>query len=391
MVFCFHYVASPAPRNNDDDGYDLVIPRLILFVVIPVVIVLILMVAIPVLSLWVWRLCKLRRMKDRLTIAETVRTGDDTLEHGRLTRGTFHNTHADTSFSVADQTLPQSQQTSPALQTSPYVPRFPAPPPPTSYQQQQPPPPPPPELQSDALESTSEVAVDVQLPSNMPPARFLGDRTSTISGAFDVLAAVTAAEAKKRHSTVSGDGPSSITRSSSSAFRRWERPTTPPPPPPPPTNGAPAIPPKPNSPTRHLMGQQPPAATGEEDETDEPLYEPIPGDQPEAVTGHQVTAGGDDDDTYVIDNIQQSPSTSDQDDTYDIPIPYSNSPPYEIMTSSNSAPPPRPPKPNKSQNPLDQLVQEEDPVNQEAEFDREVSNSSQIDDTYEVLDLNDND
>ena len=367
------------------------------------------MVAIPVLSLWAWRLYTLKSMKDRLAIAEAVRTGDDTLEQGRLTRGTFQNTLADTSFSVADQTLPQSQQTSPLPprpQTSPYVPRSPAPPPPTSHQQQQlppPPPPPPPELQSNALESTSEVAVDVELPSNMLPSRILGDRTSTMSGAFDVLAAVTAAEAKKRHSTISGDGPSSMKRSNSSAFHKWERPTTPPPPPPPPTNGVPAIPPKPNSPIRHLMDQQPSAAIGEENQLDEPLYEPIPGDQPDryvAVTVHHITAGGDDnnthddeyddtyDDTYVIEDIHQSPPTSSQYDTYDVPRSQSNSPP---PTSSNSVPPPRPPKPNRSENPLDQLVQEEDPINQVADCDREVSNLSQVDATYEVLDLNDND
>ena len=367
------------------------------------------MVAIPVLSLWAWRLYTLKSMKDRLAIAEAVRTGDDTLEQGRLTRGTFQNTLADTSFSVADQTLPQSQQTSPLPprpQTSPYVPRSPAPPPPTSRQQQQlppPPPPPPPELQSNALESTSEVAVDVELPSNMLPSRILGDRTSTMSGAFDVLAAVTAAEAKKRHSTISGDGPSSMKRSNSSAFHKWERPTTPPPPPPPPTNGVPAIPPKPNSPIRHLMDQQPSAAIGEENQLDEPLYEPIPGDQPDryvAVTVHHITAGGDDnnthddeyddtyDDTYVIEDIHQSPPTSSQYDTYDVPRSQSNSPP---PTSSNSVPPPRPPKPNRSENPLDQLVQEEDPINQVADCDREVSNLSQVDATYEVLDLNDND
>ena len=406
IIFCFFIALSPTRTHNkeDDDEYDLIIPRLILFVVIPVVIVLILIVAIPVLSLWVWRLCKLRQTKDRLTITEAVRTGHDTLEQGRFTRGTFHNTYVDTSFSVVDQTLPQSKQTSPGSQASPYVPRSPAPrspaprspaprspapPPPTSHQQQQPPPPPPPqplplpELQSNALGSTSE---DVELPSNI---HIIGNRTSTLSGSFDVLAAVTAVEAKKRHSTVSGDGPNSMKRSNSSAFPQWERPTTPPPPPPPTTNRAPAILPKPNSLNRHLMGQQPSAAT-EDDQIDEPLYEPIPGDRPDeyvAMTDHQTTDCGDDlyDDVH---SIHQSPSTSNQYGTYDFPSTYPNLPPYEITTS---VPPPRPPKPNSSQNPLDRLVQEEDPLNQAAELDREVSNLSQIDATYEVLHLNDSD
>ena len=390
--FCTFLITVPsAPQSNDDD-YDLIIPRLVLFVVIPFVIVLVLMVVIPVATVWAWRLYKLRRMKDRLTIAEAVRTGDDTLEQGRLTRGTFHNTHADTSFSVNDQTLPQSQQTSPApprSQASPYVPGSPAPPPPASYQRQPPQPPlppqprPPPEFQSNMLQSTSQVVVDVEIPYDMPPAHVIGDRTSTMSGAFDVLAAVTAAEAKKRHSTVGNA--TSIKRSNSSAFRQWERPTTPPPPPPPPANGAPVIPPKPNSPIRHLMDQHP--VDGEEDL---PNYESIPGaqqDDYEVITIHQVTTSGNDDEDDTYDDVRQLPVTSDQYDTYDVPTPYPNSASYD---DSTSVPPPRPPKPGTSQNPLDKLVQE-DPLNQTPDLDREISNLSQDDVTYEVLDLNDND
>ena len=389
-----------APQSNDDD-YDLIIPRLILFAVIPFVIVLVLMVVIPVATVWVWRFCKLRRMKDRLTLAEAVRTGDDALEQGRLTRGTFHNTHADTAFSVPNQTLPQSQQTShapPRSQTSPYAPRSPAPrspapPPPTTHQQQQPLPPPQPpsplEVQVNALQRTSEVVVDLEIPSNMPQAHAIGDRASIISGGFDVLAAVTVAEAKKTKRRSRVGSATSMKRTNSSAFRQWERPTTPPPPPPPPplpppTNGV-------HSPIRHLMGQQPYAVDyGDEDLPDEPLYEPIPGaqlDDYEVMTAQEVTTpdGFIDDDTYVIDSIDQSAPTNTQCDTYDVPRSYSNSPSYEV-SASNSVPPPRPPKPSEFQNPLDKLVQE-DPVNQTADFDE----GSQVDDTYEALDLHDSD
>ena len=313
------------------------------------------------------------------------------------------------------------------------------------------------------------------------------------AGAFDILATVTAAEAAKRRSTVSGVGGMNPTAgasklqhstSSRSAFHslgQKEQPTTPPssPPPPPPLNGVlpPPVAPKPKKHGKQQKVNEEPENTY--DDTLEPLYEPIPGDQLEtdyvdvvpppfidsseniydddagihALQGADFNAPHDtynvptaqpgSYDTYDVPTSQPTSSRSDTGDaltsqpdnynvptsqpnsydTYDVPasqqasynasdvptsqpnsydtydVPASQQASYnasDVPTSQPSShdtydvPPPRPPKP--PQNPLDRLVEEQDPINI-YDTDQEVCKLSEMGtiNQLEVLDLNDND
>ena len=114
-----------------------------------------------------------------------------------------------------------------------------------------------------------------------------------MSNAFDILAAVTASGAAKRHSTVSGVGGMNPTASASklqhstSSFHslgRKEQPITPPssPPPPPPLHGIlpPPVAPKPKKHGSQQKANEEPEDTYEDTISNlDPLYEPIPGDQ----------------------------------------------------------------------------------------------------------------
>ena len=468
----------PSSDSNDDDNdeYDLIIPKLVLFILIPVFIVMVIVVVVPIICLCCLRRHKLKNMKYRLRIAESARKGNDTLEQSRLTQGAYHNVYADTSFTTtghSSQPMPQAySQSSPSVpqwkppvppsqssapqwkppeprsqspvprSQSPVprsqspVPRSPPPPPPTSHRNK-PPPPPPPSDELTPTQSTTDVIIEA------PSSAGLTHRTSTISGAFDVLAVITAAETAKRRSTVSAGGgemrppvgESKLQRCASrgSAFNslgRKEQPITPPsspPPPPPPINGIlpPPVAPKPKKQVNQLEAKN----INEESEDTyedtianlEPLYEQIPGDQPEQEETDLVIIPPppfediyDDNpgihaikfnasyDTYDVptsqpasDNPTSQPGSY---ETYDVPTSQSASDnpasqpgsyeTYDVPTSSNISPPPRPPKP--SQNPLDRLVEEEDPINK-FDADQEVCKINEMETTYEILDLNDND
>ena len=506
---------------DDDDGYDLIIPKLVLYILIPILIVMVLIIVIPFICLCLWKRHKLRNMKYRIKIAEMARNYKDTLEQNRLTQGTYQNTYAESSFTTASQlspafSQPQSspsvpqwrppvpstqspaaQQWQPSVSPSqspvpqwrppvPHsqtpVPRSPAPPPPISCHHKPPAPPPPPSPPDELtpLQSTTDVTIEAQVPSSNTG---ITNRTATVSGGFHGLAAVAAAEAVKRRSTVSTGGgistsvsESQLQRSASnrsgfhSLGRREQLITPPSSPPPPPINriSPPLVAPKPKkNVNQEALNEEPEDIY--EDTNSEPLYEPIPGEKeelgyvdvvpPPFIDSHENVY--DDDagihamqeatsntpyDTFDVPTSQpnalQSNSSDTCDppasqpnpcDTYDVPtsqpgsydtydapvsqptstdasnLPVSQSSSYDtydvppshpasvntnscdVPTSSNFCPPPRPPKPPMiSQNPLDRLVEDKDPINK-YDTNQEVCKLNGMDYTCEVLDLNDND
>ena len=490
-------------RDNDDDGYDLVIPKLVLFILIPIFIVMVLIIVIPIVCICLWRRHKLRNMKYRVKIAEIARNHKDTLEQNKLTQGTYQNAYAESSFTTASQSSPPVPQwqppvlpsQSPAAQQWPSVspsqssvpqwrppvprsqspvPRSPAPPPPIS-RHHKPPAPPPPPLSPDELtplQSTTDVTIEAQVPFFNTG---ITNRTSTISGGFNVLAAV------ERRSTVSTGGgistsasESQLQRSASnrSAFHSLGRkeqlitpPSSPPPPPPlPPINriSPPPVSPKPKKNVNQEILNEEPEDTYEDIITNsEPLYEPIPGEkeelgyvdmvpppfidsnenvydddagihamqeatsnvpydtydvptsQPGSYNVHTLQSASSDTcdppasqpnsyDTYDVPPSQ--PASSDtsnvpmsqinSNDTYDVPPsqPASiNTNSCDVPMSSNFCPPPRPPKlPMISQNPLDCLVEDKDPINKH-DTNQEICKLNGMDYMCEVLDLNEND
>jgi len=114
--------------NSDDDEYDLVIPRLVLFILMPLFIAILLIIGISIMCLLYFRRCKLNNMKYCLQTAESARSGNNTMEQARLTQGTFQNTYAESLFTTTGQSspiIPQSQSLPPVPWTQSPVPPHP--------------------------------------------------------------------------------------------------------------------------------------------------------------------------------------------------------------------------------------------------------------------------